>query len=68
MLKKQNLSVILKSIPSNIVIPPQPAVLKQQHEEMSKEGANAASMARLISHDVAISATILKTVTRHISA
>lgn len=59
---KQNLSVIMNSIPTDIVIPPQPTVLKQLHAEMGKEGSDAASMARLLCHDVAISATILKTV------
>ncbi len=62
MLTKPDLSAVLEAIPADIYIPPQPAVLAQLQEEISKEGCNAESMAQLLSHDVAISATILKTV------
>lgn len=62
MLTKPDLAAALESIPADIYIPPQPAVLKKLQEEISKEGCDAESMAQLLSHDVAISATILKTV------
>lgn len=62
MTNKQKLSKVLNSVPAGIDIPPQPAVLKELQQEINKEDTNVARVAQLISHDVAISAAILKTV------
>lgn len=62
MLPKKTLSELRESIPTNFFIPPQPEILKQLHLEMANVHTNSARIEALLTHDVAISATILKTV------
>lgn len=53
---------LVKTIPSEIVIPPQPALLKELNREMAQEEVDFARVSWLISHDVAMSASLLRTV------
>jgi HD-like signal output (HDOD) protein len=53
---------LVKTIPSDIVIPPQPELLRQLNQEMAKDDPDFNRVSWLIGHDVAMSASLLKTV------
>ncbi len=53
---------MLESLPEGMYIPPQPVLLKELHVEVNKVDVDIQKINNLISHDVALSAAVLKMV------